>query len=206
LIMGAEIRPKRPDERLVEHRTTDNPDLIKEKVISTMHDSARDCRTGGPVSYRNPYILRAEVSHADDRTPERLRELPGVILIQSGRAGELPTTVATILISAIAPCYAIDVLRSALTTIRSDDFNDWGDGRTAQLVRCGWLTGEELLADLTERSWNWDTIAHDCADHAKRIVRGMYLPDREGWEDETVIGGCMPSGPDHQCRICGCQW
>lgn len=183
-----------------------SPNLIKEKVINTMLDSARSCGTGAPVRYRCPYILRAEVSHADDRTPERLSELVGVISVQPGRAGELPTSVATIVVSAIAPCYAIDELRSVLTTIRSGDANHWGDGRTAQLVRCGWLTGEELLADVPARSWNWDTIAHDCADHAKRVVRGLFVPDREDWEDEIVIGGCVPVGPDHQCRICGCQW
>ena len=161
-----------------------------------------------PGRYDKPFLIRLEISHADDTTPTLLAALQSLLRLEAHRTGELPTSDVTCLLWQTSPQHAIDDLKDQLYGLIDQRLDPTAHGQAVeQIVRSGWASVDDIL-DLghLEPAWNWDTIDHDCTQNRKRLVYGMYLPTPADDPDEIAIVGCQPGTATGQCRICGAEW
>ena len=63
-----------------------------------------------PGRYDKPFLIRLEISHADDTTPTLLAALQSLLRLEARRTGELPTSDVTCLLWQTSPQHAIDDL------------------------------------------------------------------------------------------------
>ena len=149
-------------------------------------------------------VLRAEVAHPASAADEIPRLLPDAVAVRPLRSGEFDVSEVVVVGHQASPKEARRRLRLALAG--AEAFPDrTSRARELFVLRTGWAFLADLVDAADDGVWRWDRAAHDCQEHAIEIRKGL-LAAGPGPDDDFLVGGCDPRGPDHACRVCGYRW
>jgi hypothetical protein len=148
-------------------------------------------------------VLRAEVAHPASLAHEIPRLVPDAVAIRPLRSGEFDVS-EVVVVGLDSPKGERRRLRLALTGHQAEQ-EPTSRAPDMAMIRTGWAFLADLVDAADDGAWQWDRAAHDCTEHAIEIRKGL-LAFGPGPDDDWLVGGCDPRGPDHACRVCGYRW